>query len=94
MIDALKRFPIRQDERRDSALCIATGYWLDDRQYSFLHVVQTGSGVHLNSYYMVTGAFSPGLKRSGRETDNSSPNSAEVKKKWIYTSTAPYSFMA
>jgi hypothetical protein len=44
------------------------------------------------SYPMGIGGFSPGVKR--READHSSPASAEVKKKWIYTSTPPYTFMA
>jgi hypothetical protein len=39
------------------------------------------------------GAISPGVKRPGREANNSPPASAEVKKMWIYTSTPPYSFM-
>jgi hypothetical protein len=36
----------------------------------------------------------PGVKRSGRETDHSPSNSAEVNKTWIYTFTPPYAFMA
>jgi hypothetical protein len=42
----------------------------------------------------VSGALSPGVKRPGREAGHSPPASAEVKKMWIYTSTAPYTFMA
>ena len=34
------------------------------------------------------GSF-PGLKRTGRDVDNSSPSSAEVKNEWSYTSTPP-----
>jgi hypothetical protein len=41
----------------------------------------------------VPGAFTPGVKRQGREADHSPPNSAEVKKVWIYTPTPPYVFM-
>jgi hypothetical protein len=41
----------------------------------------------------VPGALSPGVKRPGREDDNSPPSIAEVKKTWVYTSTAPYVFM-
>jgi hypothetical protein len=41
----------------------------------------------------VQGALSPGVKRSGREAEQSSPTSAEVKKTCIYTSTPPYAFM-
>jgi hypothetical protein len=37
--------------------------------------------------------LSPGVKRSAREADHSTPTSAEVKKTWIYTSTPPYVFM-
>jgi hypothetical protein len=33
------------------------------------------------------GLFFPGLKRPGREAEQSLPTSAEVKKMWIYTST-------
>jgi hypothetical protein len=40
------------------------------------------------------GALSPGLKRPGCEANHSPPTSAEVKKKWIYTSTPPWAFMA
>jgi hypothetical protein len=35
-----------------------------------------------------------GVKRQGREPDHSPPTSAEVKKKWICTSTPSYVFMA
>jgi hypothetical protein len=87
-----------------SSVGIATGYGLDDRgvgvlvpigqQFSLLHVVQTGSGAHPASYPMGTGNSSPGVKRPGREADHSPPNSAEVKKMGIYTSTPPNAFMA
>jgi hypothetical protein len=39
-------------------------------------------------------ALSLGVKRPGRESEHSSPTSAEVKKIWIYTSTPQYAFMA
>jgi hypothetical protein len=61
---------------------------------NILHVVQTGSGVHPNSYPMGTGGSFPGVMRPGREADHSPPTSAEVKKMWIYTSTPSYAFMA
>jgi hypothetical protein len=35
-----------------------------------------------------------GVKRQGREVDNSPPTSVEVEKMWICTSTPPYAFMA
>jgi hypothetical protein len=80
---------------RDSSVGIATGYGLEDQGVkNFLHVVQTRSGVHPTSYPMGKGVLSPGVKRSGRETDHSPPTSAVVKKMWNYTSTPPYAFMA
>jgi hypothetical protein len=42
---------------------------------------------------MVTGALSLGVKRPGRESDHSSPSSAEVKNTWSYTSITLYVFM-
>jgi hypothetical protein len=41
----------------------------------------------------VPGAFSPGVKRKGREADPSPPTSDVVKKIWIYTSIPPYACM-
>jgi hypothetical protein len=41
----------------------------------------------------VPGALSPGVKRPGREIDQSPPTSAEVNKMWLCTSTPPYAFM-
>jgi hypothetical protein len=35
-----------------------------------------------------------GVKRPGREADHSPPTSADVKNMWIYTTAAPYAFMA
>jgi hypothetical protein len=37
--------------------------------------------------------FSPGVRRSGRETGHSPPANVENKEMWIYTYTAPYAFM-
>jgi hypothetical protein len=51
-----------------------------------LHVVQTVSGAHPDSYQMGNGAVSPEVKRPGREADHSPPASAEVKKMWNHTS--------
>jgi hypothetical protein len=53
-----------------------------------LLLVQTGSEAHPTFYPMGTGA-----KRPGREAGHSPPASAEVKKKWIYTSNPSYAFM-
>jgi hypothetical protein len=49
------------------------------RVKNFLHVVQTGYGVHPASYPMGTGGFSTGVKQQGREA-HSPITSAEVKK--------------
>ncbi|PNF15401.1 hypothetical protein B7P43_G00944, partial [Cryptotermes secundus] len=65
---------------RDSSVCIATGYGMDDR------VV----GIRVP----VGGALSPGVKRPGCEADCSPPTSSKVKKMWIYTSTSLYAFVA
>jgi hypothetical protein len=60
---------------RDSAVGIATDYRLDDRgadfesllgqEFSLLHVVQTGSGVHPTSYSIGTGGSFPEGKAAG-----------------------------
>jgi hypothetical protein len=50
------------------------------QELSLLHVVETVSGVHPNSYPMGTGDLSPGVKWVGREADHSPPSSAEAKK--------------
>jgi hypothetical protein len=56
-----------------------------EQEFSFVHVVQTGSGVQPASYLMSTGESFPGVKRPEREADHSPPTSAEVKKTWIHT---------
>jgi hypothetical protein len=66
----------------------------DSGRFSVLHIVQTGSGVHLTSYKMGTGGSYPVVKRQAREADHSPQTNAEVKKMWIYISTPPYVFMA
>jgi hypothetical protein len=65
-----------------------------DQEFPFLHVVQTGSGVHSTSYPMGGEDPFPGIKRPGREADHSPPSNADVKKIWSYTSSPPYIFMA
>jgi hypothetical protein len=89
---------------RESAVGIATGYWLDDWGVGVL--VPVGAriftspccpdrlcGPH-NLLSNVPGDPSPEVKRPGREADHSPPTSAEVKKTWIYTSTPPYNFVS
>jgi hypothetical protein len=63
-------------------------------EFSLLHIIRTGSGVHPISNPMGTGVSFPGRKRPEREADHSPPTIAEVKKTWVYTSTPPYAFMA
>jgi hypothetical protein len=61
--------------------------------FSLLHCIQTGPGIHPATYSMSTGGFSLGLKRPGREADHSNPSSAKVKNVWHYTSTPHYIYM-
>jgi hypothetical protein len=86
-------------ESRDSSVGIVLGYGLDDRgsrvrfpagggNFSLLNRVQNGSGAHPASYPMGTRSSFLGVKRPGREADNSPPSSAEANE-WIYTSTPP-----
>jgi hypothetical protein len=86
------------------AVGTATGYGLDEwevgirvlkksKEFSLLHIVETGSGAHSASYSMSTESSFSGVKRQGREADHSTTTSAEVKKTWIYKSTLPYAFM-
>jgi hypothetical protein len=42
---------------------------------------------------MGIGVLSQGVKRPGVKLTTHIPTSAEVKNKWIYTSTPPYVFM-
>jgi hypothetical protein len=62
---------ITYSDCQDSVVGVATGYGLDGqgvgvpspaRVKNFLHVVQTGSGVHQTSYPMDTGNYFPGGK--------------------------------
>jgi hypothetical protein len=89
---------------RDSAVGIATGYWLDD--WGIGVQVPVGSRIFISPcrpdrfwgstqppIQWIPGALSPGVKRPGREADHSRPTNTEVKKMWIYTSTSPYGFM-
>jgi hypothetical protein len=77
-----------------SAVGIATGYGLDN--------LEVGVRVPVRSRIFFfpccpdqLWALSSGVKRPGREADNSPPTSTDVKKMWIYTSTpSPYAFMA
>jgi hypothetical protein len=50
--------------------------------FSLHHRVQNGSGAHQPPIQWVRGTLSLGVKRPGREADQSSPSSAEVKE-WV-----------
>jgi hypothetical protein len=56
--------------------------------------VSMGVVRHPASYPMGTKVSFLGVKRPGREADQSPPSSAEVKNTWGYTSTPQYVFMA
>jgi hypothetical protein len=89
-----------------SAVGIATGYGLDDREvgvrvpvesriFSFpRHPDRPALGPTHPPIQWVPGALYPGVKRPGHIADHSPPTSAEVKETLIYTSTPPYAFMA
>jgi hypothetical protein len=70
-------------------LVISLDYGLDDRgsrvqfpagaeNFSLHHRVQDGSGAHPASYPMCTSGSFRGVKRPGREADDSPPSSAEI----------------
>jgi hypothetical protein len=62
------------------------------RDISLLQNVQKGYGVHPASSPVVTGVLSPGIKRPGREINDSSPSNAEVKNQSLYF-YSPNAFM-
>jgi hypothetical protein len=100
----LLHFPsvIMPQESRDSAVRIATGYGPDDRgsefeswwgqEFSLLHVIQTGSGVHPTSYLMGTGGSFHRGKATALWSWPLTSNYCRGQEKWIYTSTPPYAF--
>jgi hypothetical protein len=77
---------------------VALGYGLDNRGFESRQGVEiflftTASGPDLEPTHLpiqwVPGALSLGVKRPGREADQSPTSSAEVKNAWSYTSTPP-----
>jgi hypothetical protein len=96
----------RRLRSRDGAVCIATGYGLDDRGVGVRVPVESRilfsprrpdrlwGPAQPPPIQWVPEALSPGVKRSGREADYSPPASADFKKMWIYISTPPHAFMA
>jgi hypothetical protein len=53
------------------------------------HHVQASSGAHPVSYIMGTRGSFPGVRRSGREADQSSTSSVEFENAWSCTCTPP-----
>jgi hypothetical protein len=93
-------FTIPNSRSWDSSVGIVTGYGLEDRGVGVR--VSLGSrifspprrqgpalGPMKPPIQWVPEDPSPGVKRPAREADHSPPSSDEVKKMWIYTSTAP-----
>jgi hypothetical protein len=72
---------------RDSSVSITTGYGLDGRRsilgkgeiFLFSTASRAAQGSAQPPIQWVSGAVSPGVKRPGREADNSPPSSADVK---------------
>jgi len=56
--------------------------------FSLRHPVQTDSGANRPHIQWVPGNISVGVKRPGREPEQSPPSSAEIMNAWCYTSTA------
>jgi hypothetical protein len=89
-------------KRRDSAVNIATGYGLEGRASEFdsveernLHFsVRSRSALKSTQSYIqkVVNAIFPGIKRSGREAENSSPTSTKINLTYIYISNTPHVF--
>jgi hypothetical protein len=50
----------------------------DARGFSFLHIMQTGSGGHPSSHTMGTGGYFERVKWPGREAERLPPSSAEA----------------
>jgi hypothetical protein len=88
---------------RDSVVGIATGYGLADRGV-WVWVLIGSRNFSISSrqalrpiqppIQWVPGAVYLEVEQLGHEADHSPPNSANIKKMWIYTSTPPYTFMA
>jgi hypothetical protein len=86
---------------QDSTVSIVIGYGLDDRGVGVQVLV--GSRIFSSSrpvlgptqppVQWLPWTLSQGVKRPGREDDQSPPTIVEVKNTWIYTSTPPYTFM-
>jgi len=74
-------------EPGSSLPCHSTPSWSSSFQSTTSHPTQL-------PIQWVPGAISLGVKRQGRELDNSPKCSADVKNAWSYTSPYHYAFMA
>jgi hypothetical protein len=87
----------------NSLVSIATGYGLDEegsnsspggvKNFLFSKSSRQALGFTQPPKRWVPGAYSPGVKRPGRDADHSPPASAEVKKMWIHIAIPPYAFL-
>jgi hypothetical protein len=86
---------------RSSLIGIITQYGLDGQgigvrflagaiDVSVLQSVQTGSGADPALYELSIGSCFCGIKRSGREADQSPLSVTDVKNEWSYTSTTTF----
>jgi hypothetical protein len=96
---------MKEQVSRDSSVSIVLGYRLGDwgsgvrfpvgaGNLSLHHCVQNCSGAHRASCPMGTRGSFPGVKRPGREADQSLHLVLRSKNEWSYTSTPQYTFMA
>jgi hypothetical protein len=73
---------------------IAVGILAGERNFSLLQSVQTCCGALQISYSFGTLQCLCGVKRPGREADQSDASNDKVKNAWSYTASTPYVFMA
>lgn len=66
----------------------------EERVLSLLQNVQTCSGAHPLSYLMGVGGYCPEIKWLGREVNQLTSLSAQIKNEWSYASTPPHAIMA
>jgi hypothetical protein len=84
----------------DSAVDIATGYWLDGRRFRVKDPEKGIIFLPFTSSRPVLGSTQHpiqwvlGVKLPGHEAHHSLPNNAVVKNTWFYTYTSAYAFMA
>jgi hypothetical protein len=94
---------IIQLESRDSVVGIVTSYGTEDRGVGVQvpvvsriffspHRPDRPWGSTQPPIQWVPGALSPGVKRPGREADQSLKARVEVKEMWIYASSPTYAF--